>query len=1137
MRSGTESARSSTAHLTFLFTDIEVSTRAWEGRPEEMSLSLARHDELLNVTVKTAGGRVFKHTGDGICAAFPTASAALAAAVAAQRDFQGGSWDENAPLRVRMALHSGAVERRGGDFFGPPLNRTARLLAIAHGGQIVLSLVTAELVRDELPSGVELLDLGEHRLADLTRPERVFQATHPDLPDAFPSLRSVGAHRTNLPMVPSSFIGRVRELEAVADLLDSSRLVTLVGIGGVGKTRLGLQVAAGSLEAYPDGVFLVELAALADPALVVVEVMRALGLAESQIGYVPEAALDGLCAYLRPRRTLLVLDNCEHLIGSVAGLAEALLRRCPDVVVLTTSREPLAIGGEMVWRVPSLALPPSDADRPEAVVISDAVTLFCERAGAVDPDFGLTLENATAVARICRRLDGIPLALELAAARVRVLSPDQIADRLDDRFRLLSAGARTASARQQTLRATMDWSYDLLSESERILLQRISVFAGSFDLETSEAVAADGTAVAGPEVLDLLAHLVDKSLVVVEGRGREVRYRLLETVRQYAVEKLAECGAEEEGRRRHRDYYVQLSDIWGRDPVAEGRWINRVNQEYEDLRAALEWSLAQGDIETCLSLVLPLGYYYTMAGHLVEGRARLEQVLALTSSDATLARSRVISALGFLLATEGDFEGSLARHEEALALAQEGGDVKDTAVAGFFLGTRVIHGGDLERAEQLLAATYENFRAVGSFAGMGWCEFLSGWICFARGDHQEASERFEKALEFGRRGQGDNVVAHALASLAPLAAMAGNAERAQALAAEGVETARRFGLFTILVMTLTRATEVAILLGHWAEADASLRESLGLLRDTGGGAFLADSLEMAALARHARGACRPAAQLLGASQGVRQVLGESSDVRPISPQLERCRSLVAASLGAEDFARELARGQGMSPAEALSYGLSELEGDGPQAPVPAAPPATAGALRRAGKVWVVAYRAGRFELPDMKGLGYLARLLAQPGCELHVLDLAHPSPGRTEVDRGDAGPVLDERAKREYRRRVRELQDEIDEAQAWHDPERAARAEVELEALTRHLAAAVGLGGRDRPAASAAERARVSVRKAIANAIDRIADHDGDLGLLLSTTVKTGTYCSYTPDPRLPVAWSLQGSDGTMFRPQVTPSG
>jgi predicted ATPase/class 3 adenylate cyclase len=1120
----------SEAQLTFLFTDIEASTRAWERRPDAMSRSLARHDELLQLAVKTAGGTVFKHTGDGICAAFSTAPAALAAAFGAQRSLLADDWQESGPLEVRMALHSGAAEHRGNDFFGPVLNRTARLLDTAHGGQVVLSLVTAELVRDDLPAGADLVDLGEHRLADLHRPERVFQLTHPELPTTFPPLRSLGAHHHNLPVASSSFVGRLQELEAVGDLLRSARLVTLAGVGGVGKTRLALQVAAGLLEDYPDGVFLVDLAPLADPALLAPQVGRALGMVEAETRPVADAGVVGLCEYLRWRRMLLILDNCEHLIEAVASLCDTVLGSCAQTAVLATSREPLAIAGEVVWRVPTMGLPDAGAELPDELSGADAVTLFCDRARAADANFRLSAENAVAVARICRRLDGIPLALELAAARIRVLSPDQVADRLDDRFRLLNVGSRIASARQQTLLATMDWSYDLLSAPEAVLLQRLSVFAGNFDLEAVEGVAADGEDVDAAEILDLLGHLVDKSLVVVSGKGGAARYRLLETVRQYAGQKLVEGGAEEAARRRHRDHFLRYADDYiSGPPFMEALRLIQYDLSYDNLRAALEWSLARDDADASLHLVAVLASYWVLGGHFAEGRPRLEKVLAMASPEPTRARLRALNGLGFLVVQQGEIDRSMTLHREALELAREAGETDEAGMGAFFLGQRVLHRGDLVQAEQLLLEAHEDLHRSGSPDGMGWAELMLGWLSLARDDQAGAREHFQLSLELGREGEGKhyNLQAHALGGLAPLVALAGEAERAQALADEGVQCARRLGLATILVMALTRAAEVAIVLERWDGAEAILQEDLSVLRNTGGRAFLADSLEMAALVQEVRGRHRQAARFLGAAQHVREASGEAPDARSISPELERCQARLTEALGEAGFARERALGCELPTPEALSLALEELRADHRQeagnARVPHSAPAVAGTLLAEGKSWRIGYGDASFELPDMKGLRYLARLLACPDREIHVMDLAAGGRGGADVptDRGDAGPALDDKAKAAYRRRVRELQEEIDEAQAWNDPERAARAEAELDALTRQLAAAVGLGGRDRPEASAGERARVSVRKAIAGAIDRITEHDPDLGLLLSTTVKTGTYCSYVPHPHLPVVWTV----------------
>jgi predicted ATPase len=1117
-------------HLTFLFTDIEASTRAWEHQPAVMSLALARHDELLQMAVKSAGGTVFKHTGDGVCAAFPTASTAVAAALGAQQAFQVEDWPEAGPLRVRMALHSGAVERRDADFFGPPLNRTARLLSTAHGGQVILSLVTAELVREDLPGGADLLDLGEHRLADLSRSERVFQLRHPDLADSFPPLRSLSTRRHNLPVATSSFIGREQELNAVHDLVRASRLVTLVGIGGVGKTRLALQVAAGSTEAFPDGVFLVDLAPLSDPSLVAAQVVRAIGMVESPGRREPDELVDGLCDHLRERSMLLLLDNCEHLIDSVARLADAVLARCPDIAILATSREPLAVGGEILWRVPSLAMPLDDAPVGDAGSGGDAVSLFCERARAVDADFVLNTDNATAVTRICRRLDGIPLAVELAAARIRVLSVDQIADRLDDCFRILSVGPRTAAARQQTFRATMDWSYDLLPQPEQVLLQRLSVFAGSFDLEAVEGVAPDGQVILAGDVLDLLARLVDKSLVSVRGHGREAHYRLLETVRQYAFEKLIESGTEADVRRRHHDYYLALAhDYMSRDPFSDGFWLVsflgglRFGLSYDNLRVALDWSLAHDDAEGSVALALILSVYWVLGGYLVEGRVRLEQALALTAGSRSPARMRALNMLGFLVAQQGEMEYSFALHTEGLALAREAGEIREAGVGAFYVGARVLHRGEVERAGQLFREAIEDFRPSGSTQGVAWCEMMLGWVAMAGGDRAAAGRHFDTCLELAHHASG-NLRAHALGGAALLAAEAGDAERAEALAREGVETAGELGLQTILVMTLTRAAEVSVLLRRWDRAEITLAELFTVLRNTGGRAFLADALDLAGLVQEARGHPRSALELLAAAGHVRRETHETPDERPVTPLLDDCRRRLAAS---EDAVASAASRDPATLAfrDPPTFALQQL-GTPPASPGtdkpgkgrPGVMAVTPGVLRRQEGRWLVGFGEAHFDLPDTKGMGYLARLLAEPDHEIHVLDLA--GVGRS-AGGGHAGPILDDAAKAAYRQRVVDLQAEIEEAQAWNDLERAGRAAVELEAITQELRAAVGLGGRDRLAASGAERARVSVRKAIASAVARIGEHDPDLGLLLSTTIKTGTYCRYTPDPRVPVAWQL----------------
>ena len=460
-----------TGTVTFLFTDVEGSTRLWEEHPEAMKAALARHDELVREAIESRRGHVVKTTGDGFHAAFGTAHDAVDAAVAAQLALRTEAWDLTGPVLVRMGLHTCEADLRDGDYYGSAVNRAARLMATAHGGQIVLSLATSELARE---ASVELLDLGEHRLPDLARPERVFQVVHQDLRTDFPALRSLDAFPSNLPLQLTAFVGREDELAEIAAALSSARVVTLTGIGGVGKTRAALQAAARMLAQYRDGAWLCELAPVGDPDAVVEVVASALGVVAG-LGHTVD---DSLLDFLRSKQILLVLDNCEHLLDSVTDLVDRVVRACPAVTVLATSREGLALAGERIIALRSLGVPDLDATGGAAAA-ADAVRLFVERAHDARSGFALHDDNAAAIVQICRRLDGIPLAIELAAARVQAMSPQEIATRLDDQFRLLRGGTRGAVERHQTLRRTIDWSYDLLSVDERLVLDRLSVFAGA----------------------------------------------------------------------------------------------------------------------------------------------------------------------------------------------------------------------------------------------------------------------------------------------------------------------------------------------------------------------------------------------------------------------------------------------------------------------------------------------------------------------------------------------------------------------------------------------------------------------------------------------------------------------------------
>ena len=908
--------------LTFLLTDIEGSTRRWEAHQDTMAADLVRHDQLLRQVIERHGGTVFKHTGDGCCAVFPTASTGLVGAVAAQLALAGETWGPGAPLRARMALHTGTAQPRGDDWFGPTLNRAARLLTSAHGGQIVMSLTTEELALDDPPAGIGWVDLGEHQLAGLERPHQVFQVTHAGLQRHFPPLRSLGTHRHNLPAALSPFVGRLAELDAVAQLLTTARLLSLTGVGGAGKTRLALEAAARARPDFADGIFLVELAGVRDSTVVARQVATAIGLAVDGAD-TPAVMLDRLCRYLEPRRMLLVLDNCEHLVGSAAGLAEAILGRAPNLVILATSREPLGLSGEVVWRVPPLSLPPSTATTLDDLGGADAVTLFCQRARHADPAFTLGSANAAAVAQICRRLDGIPLALELAAARLRLLTPEQIVRRLDDCFRLLGCGSRVALPQHQTLAATMDWSYRLLSDTEQITLRRLAVFPGTFSFDAAEAVIADGHQIQRGDVLDLLGYLVDKSLVVFDPLGAEGRYRLLETVRQYAAERLTEANETPATRRRHRDFFLasanathdDLSFWWD----TRG-WLARVRIDQHNFSAALEWSWTAGEPEECLRLALALSYYWLLDGG-VDAKQWLQQSLDATVGATSPARVRGLACLAAFAAQAGEPTRAVALLDEARALAARINDVTGVGLACELLGGLRSEAGEYEPAEQLLDEAGRCFQSAHCLAGQWGCHYDLGWIAVARGDPGRAAQEFERALTLGRRCGSEDLIAHALAALAPVAALTGDTKRAEALAAEAIEITRRLALRLFVVMALTRAAEVTMITSSIDRAQDTLAEALILLRDVGGHAWVSDALELTALMAHQTDRTEDAARLFGATD---KLTGARPPIRTVRNEVDACRAAVAHQLGDKPFAAALAQGQQLSADQAITEALATL---------------------------------------------------------------------------------------------------------------------------------------------------------------------------------------------------------------------
>jgi predicted ATPase/class 3 adenylate cyclase len=826
---------------TLLFTDIEGSTRLWELEPERMRPALALHDALTRAAVEDNRGAVVKMTGDGVHAAFDDPQDAITAALQLQQALAESEATGGIPLRVRCGVHLGAVEHRDNDYFGSMVNRAARIMSAAHGGQVLLSQAVAALIGDRLPAGVALRDLGLVRLRDLANPERVFQVLHPELRQDFPALRSLEATPNNLPQQVTSFIGRERELAEVKDLLAQTRLLTLLGAGGLGKTRLSLQAAVDVVDDYPDGAWFVELAAVTDARLVPQAVASVLRVKEEAGCLV----IDALVKYGRDRRWLLILDNCEHLVHACAETAVELLRAVPHLTILASSREPLHVPGETIWHLPPLAVPDvRQASTPEVLARYAAVRLFVERATAVQRSFRVTAQNAAAVAEICSRLDGIPLALELAAARVAALSVEKIATRLDDRFRLLTGGMRTALPRQQTLRALIDWSYDLLTDSERALLRRLSVFAGGWTLEAAEAVGADG-AIDEACVLDLLTRLVEKSLVGVEA-DRE-RYRLLDTVRQYALERLSEAGEGDAARTRHLAFYLRLAETARPELLGpqQAVWLGRLDLERENLLAAHAWcDRADGGGVLGLRLASALRRYWVGRGLLALGQRLTGEALERDGAqDRNAARCRALFDAGQIASWAGRYAEAQRYLQQSLLLGRELGEKQFIAGALQPLALAALGQGDLDVArghlEEALALEQEQGHerdVAGVLNGLAQ-------IHRARGDLDAAQPLYERVLAIARDLGDREIVTVGLLNLAMVAIGRGKGDDAIRMLLEVEAIADELGWKPAGQSMLDVCTGLAAWRAEWAQAarffgaaEAQVGET-GIRRDPADEAF------------------------------------------------------------------------------------------------------------------------------------------------------------------------------------------------------------------------------------------------------------------------------------------------------------
>lgn len=910
-----------TGTVTFLFSDIEGSTVRWERDRTTMADALLRHDKLMREALEDHEAYIFKTVGDAFCAAFATTPDALEAAVAAQRALASEDFSDVEGLHVRMALHAGRSTEREGDYFGPTVHRVARLLAIGHGGQVLVSGTAADLLRGELSPDCTLRDLGAHRLKDLAQPERVYQVVAADLRDAFPALRSLGSFANNLPAQLTSFVGRDDVAGDIVELFERHRLVTLVGTGGAGKTRCAIQVGAEILDRFDDGVWLAEFAPISDSSLVAGVVAQVLSVQE----HPNRPLLDTLIAYLKRKRLLLIFDNCEHVIGEASRVSAAILQTCPDVRIMATSREGLNIAGEQIYHMPSLSVPPpGQVLSPIDALSFGALLLFSERAASVDNRFALTDENVGHVVEICRGLDGIPLAIELAAARTRLLSPQRIAQMLDERFRVLTGGSRSALPRHQTMRALIDWSYDLLSESERGLFCKLSIFAGGFTLESAVATCADAT-LDEIAAFDALSSLVDKSLVQAESTDDRKRYRLLESTRQYARERLVESGESESVARAHAGAFLafaeELDSTWQSDP--DRAWLARAEPELENFRAALTGAFGtNGDALTAQRLTGKLSQVWTSLAP-AEGRRWLQRAQSLISAETP---APVIAALDLceaaLANTLTQMKAAIAAGERARHSYRELGDSLRSVYAQLIVADAFVRLSQLAEAESLLAQGLTQAEALGALKLK--CMALSG-LADARsdaGDPAGMQRLYGEALAIAQAIGADRRSAMIAANLAEAEFRSGDAAAALEKAREATAALRAFNDIGGIAIVTCNMAAYLLTLGRYDEARASALEALAAARDAQRDVHTALSLQHLA----AIDALRPdaaerrrkerAARLLGyvdARLTALHALREHTEEQEYTAMI----SALHGSLGADDFSQLMRQGSVLNEDQAV----------------------------------------------------------------------------------------------------------------------------------------------------------------------------------------------------------------------------
>ncbi|MCL4869332.1 MAG: adenylate/guanylate cyclase domain-containing protein [Anaerolineae bacterium] len=879
-----------TGLITLLFTDIEASTRLVQLLGERYPDLLAEHHAILRQAISTWDGLVVDTQGDAFFAVFPQAVDALAAAISIQNTLNTHSWPDGVQVRVRMGLHTGEPAlTHDGYYVGLDLHRAARVCAAAHGGQILLTQTTCNLVLADLPFGVSLRDLGDHRLKDIDRPERLYQLVLPNLANEFPPLRSLELFVHNLPTALTSFIGREKEIRDVTDLLQQFRLVTLTGPGGTGKTRLAIQVANTQLELFAHGVRFVELAPIADATLLPQTVAEVLGLREEP----GQPIRRTLGNYLRNRAMLLVLDNCEHLVDAAAELATFLLTTCTHLKILASSREPLGIPGERSYAVPTLSMPPPGSRHlPPLIQLTqyEAMRLFIERAETVMPHFSVNNQNAPLIAHICQRLDGIPLAIELAAARIKTLTVEQIADRLDDRFHLLKGNNQRTVPRQKTLRALIDWSYDLLTDIERLLFRRLSAFVGGWSLEAAEAVVTDDL-LPVDELIDVLERLVNKSLVTLSREsGQQARYGFLDSIGQYAREKLVEAGEMATIREAHLRYFLAQAQV--AEPQLKGKeqmhWWQWLEAEMDNIRAALTWAEPQGQgnspwlpqspqfREEGAQLAAALWWFWLLTGHLNEATQWLDRYLVhLADSPAVAAPiyNQLIWRNACLSYFANQFQRASQLAEQAVTLCQQHGDQDGLAIAYFVQASVARSQLNYPLAERLYQQSYHLFQQAGNEWGIALVLNLLAWKAFLSKEYDRAEMLGQECLRLRRKIGVKAGVAAALDILGAVARVKGEYQQAEALLQESLLISKGLSSFLTTNVTLIQLGHIAQARGEYERASDYFGEALHLSRQLNEDKDITELLGHLMIARWRQGDVPSAAALLAEAVSLCHRLG------------------------------------------------------------------------------------------------------------------------------------------------------------------------------------------------------------------------------------------------------------------------